>query len=105
MTDKEIIEQDIDLSDADLTSTEKDELKQMLIEEKEAFALHSEVGSCRTMTVDFDLNEGTKGVNIRPYKVSEQEKQKIEDYLKKLKLMGIVGKGLVDHTSLNERNN
>ena len=46
MTDEEILDKYIDLSNSDLTSHEKDTLMQIIKEHKQAFSLRDEIGQC-----------------------------------------------------------
>ena len=46
MTDQEILEKYIDLSDSDLDLTEKRSLYKVLVKYKDAFSLRDEIGLC-----------------------------------------------------------
>ena len=46
MTDQEILEKYVDLSDSDLNAAEKKSLYTILLKYKEAFSLRDEIGLC-----------------------------------------------------------
>ena len=52
MTDQEILEKYIDLSDSDLSSAEKRSLYKVLIKYKDAFSLRDEIGLCPNMEIE-----------------------------------------------------
>ena len=52
MTDQEILEKYIDLSDSDLDLAEKRSLYKVLVKYKEAFSLRDEIGLCPNMEIE-----------------------------------------------------
>ena len=59
MTDQEILEKYVDLSDSDLNAAEKKSLYKVLLEYKEAFSLRDEIGLCPNMEIELELNDDT----------------------------------------------
>ena len=59
MTDQEILEKYIDLSDSDLNSAEKRSLYKVLIKYKDAFSLRDEIGLCPSMEIELELKDET----------------------------------------------
>ena len=55
MTDEEILDKYIDLSNSDLTSHEKDTLMQIIKEHKQAFSSRDEIGQCPNIKIDIDV--------------------------------------------------
>ena len=55
MTDEQILEKFIDLSDSDLSSSEKDTLLKLVKQYKEAFSLRDEIGKCPNIKIDIDV--------------------------------------------------
>ena len=51
MTDQEILEKYVDLSDLDLNAAEKKSLYEVLLKYKEAFSLRDEKGLCPNMEI------------------------------------------------------
>ncbi len=101
LTDEHIIDMDIDLSKSIMSEGDKLKLHDILIQEKQSLSLHGEVRNCPDFEVDTPFY-------IRPYKVSEQYKEKIDEYLAKLVKMNVLKKGLTDYSSpimlLNKKN-
>ena len=59
MTDQEILEKYIDLSDSDLNSAEKRSLYKVLVKYKDAFSFRDEIGLCPNMEIELELNDET----------------------------------------------
>ena len=57
MTDEEILEKYVDLSDSDLNTAEKKSLYKVLLKYKEAFSLRDEIGLCPNMEIELELND------------------------------------------------
>ena len=55
MTDRECLEEYIDLSDSDITRIEKKNLYKLLYKYKKAFSLRNEIGLCQNMEVELEL--------------------------------------------------
>ena len=73
MTDQEILEKYIDLSDSYLNSAEKRSLYKVLMKYKDAFSLRDEIGLCSNMEIELKLNDETPFF-IRPFPIKESEK-------------------------------
>ena len=59
MTDHEILEKYVDLSDSDMNSAEKKSLYKVLLKCKESFSLRDEIGLCPNMEIELELNDAT----------------------------------------------
>ena len=57
MTDKEILESTIDLSEACITEKQKQALYKILLKYREAFSLRDEIGLCPHMEVKLELKD------------------------------------------------
>ena len=57
MTDQEILEKYIDLSDSDLDLAEKKSLYKVLVKYKDAFSLRDEIGLCPNMEIELELSD------------------------------------------------
>ena len=55
MTDEEILDKYIDLSDSDLTLDEKETLMDTIKEHMQAFSLRDEIGQCPSIKIDIDV--------------------------------------------------
>ena len=76
MSDREILEQYIDLSNSCLHKEEKDEVMDMIYKYKEAFSLRDEIGTCPNIEVE--INETGKSPFFRPYHVREKDQKVID---------------------------
>ena len=66
MTDKEILYKYINLDKSCLTRKEKEEVRDLLYEYKDAFSLRDEIGMCPNIEVEIDATDKTPFF-IRPY--------------------------------------
>ena len=64
MSDQEILEKYVDLSDSDLNYAEKKSLYKILLKYKEVFSLRDEIGLCPNMEIELEYND----TNIIPDK-------------------------------------
>ena len=77
MTDQEILEKYIDLSDSDLNSAEKRSLYKVLVKYKDAFSLRDEIGFCPIMEIELELNDEIPFF-IRPFPIKKTEKDVVD---------------------------
>ena len=59
MTDREILEKQINFDGSCLTESEKTQVRDMIYEYKEAFSLRDETGTCPNIEIDIDVTERT----------------------------------------------
>ena len=98
MTDQEILEKYIDLSDSDLNSAEKRSLYKVLVKYKYAFSLRDEIGLCPKMEIELELNDDTPFF-IRLFPIKEIEKDVVDKEMKKGFILGILKKGMSPYSS------
>ena len=98
MSDEEILYKYIDLSDSDLTDTEKHSLMAIIIQNKSAFSLRDEIGQCPDITIDIDVIDASPFF-VRPFPIAEKDKILMDAYMKKLVELGILTKNSTTHTS------
>ena len=98
MTDEEILEKYVDLTDSDLTKAQKAELVKIMIKYKKAFSLRDEMGTCPKIEVELELND-KRPFFIRPYSCTEEDKDVIDKQMKKGCLQGILKKGMTSYSS------
>ena len=80
MSDGEILETYIDLSNSCLHKEEEEEVMDMVYKYKEAFTLRNEIGTCPNIEIEIDVT-GKSPFFIRPYHVREGDKKVI--YIRK----------------------
>ena len=98
MTDEEILDKHIDLSNSDLTSHEKDTLMQIIKEHKQAFSLTDEIGQCPNIRIDIDIIDDSPFF-VRPFPIHEEDKPTMDKYMAKLVSLRILTKNNTTHTS------
>ena len=97
-TDRQLLEQLIDLSESSLTPREKEQFYDLLEEYTKAFSLHDEIGLAPDMHINLELTDTTPFF-IRPFSVKEDMKLKIDKEMNKLVTLGILKKGLSGFSS------
>ena len=97
-TDRELLEQLIDLLESSLTTSEKEEFYDLLEEYKKAFSLCNEIGLAQGMEINLELTDTTPFF-IRPFTVKEDMKPKIDKEMNKLVILGILKKDLSGFSS------
>ena len=98
MSDRECLEQFIDLSDSDITETEKKNLYKLLLKYKKAFSLRDEIGLCQSMEVELELKDESPFF-IRPFPIKEGDKDIVDKEMRKGCLLGILKKGMSSYSS------
>ena len=74
MSDGEILEKYIDLSNTCLHKEGEEEVMDMLYKYKEAFSLRDEIGTCPNIEVEINVTDKLPFF-IRPYHVREEDKK------------------------------
>ena len=69
MTDRESLEKFVDLSDSDITETEKKNLYKLLYKYKKSFSLRDKIGLCQSMEVELELKDESPFF-IRPFPIA-----------------------------------
>ena len=82
MTDKELLESTIVLSEACITEKQKQVLYRILLKYKEAFSLRDEIGLCPNMEVKLELKDKTP-FYIGPFPSKEEEKIIVDKEMRK----------------------
>ena len=98
MTDRECLENYIDLSDSDITEREKKNLYKVLYKYKKAFSLRDEIELCQSMEVELELRDETPFF-IRPFPIKESDKDIVDKEMRKGCLLGILKKGMSSYSS------
>ena len=89
MTDRECLEEFIDLTDSDITETEKKNLYKLLYKYKKEFSLRDEIGLCQSMEVELELKDESPFF-IRPFPIKESDKDIVDKEMSKGCLLGIL---------------
>ena len=97
MTDEEIIRQKIPLQNSNLNDAEKERLIEMIMENKEAFSIRDEIGTCPYFEVHLQLRDD-KLFFVQPYNVREDHKPIIQKEMDRLERLGIIRKALTGYS-------
>ena len=98
MTDEEILDKYIDLSNSDLTSDEKETLMNIIRKHKQAFSLRDEIGQCPNIKIDiYTIDDSPFFVRLFP--IHEEDKPIMDNYMAKLVSLGILTRNNITHTS------
>ena len=98
MTDEEILDKYVDLTNSDLTPDEKGTLMKIIKEHKQAFSLRDEIGKCPDIKIDIDVIDDSPFF-VRPFPIHEEDKPIMDKYMAKLVSLGILLKNNTTHTS------
>ncbi|KAK6175915.1 hypothetical protein SNE40_014290 [Patella caerulea] len=97
-TDINLLEKQVDLSKSILTPNQQSDFHRFLRQHREAFSLQGEIGHCKDLEIDIDVNDRAP-FYIRPYRTTDNEKYIIDKELQKLVKLGILSEGHQPYTS------
>ena len=98
MTDREILDKYIDLKNPCLTKWEKQKLKDIIYDYKDAFSLRDEIGTCPNIKVEIDVMDKSPFF-IRPFHAKEEDKAILDKEVKWLCYLGILKEGFSAYSS------
>ena len=98
MTDREILDKYIDLEYSCLTKQEKQKLRNLIYEYKDAFSLRDEIGTCPNIKVEIDVMDSSPFF-IRPFHAKEEDKAILDKEMKRLCYLGILKEGFSAYSS------
>ena len=99
MTDKEILDKYIDLEGSCLTKQEKQKLRGLIYDYKDAFSLRDEIGMCPNIKVEIDVMDNSPFF-IRPFHAKEEDKAILDKEIKMLCYLGNLKEGFSAYSSL-----
>ena len=98
MTNKEILDMYIDLKCSCLTKWEKQKLRDVLYDYKDAFSLRYEIVTCPHIKVEIDVTDNSPFF-IRPFHAKEEDKEVLDKEMKWLCYLGILKEGFSAYSS------
>ena len=98
MMNCEISDKYIDLESSGLTKWEKQKLRNLIYEYKDAFNLRDEIGTCPSIKVEIDITDSSPFF-IRPFHAREEDKTILDKEMKRLCYLGILKGGFSAHSS------
>ena len=98
MTYTEILDKYVNLDNSALTRREKKEVRESLYENKDAFSLRNEIGTCPNIEVEIDITDKTPFF-IRLFHAKEEDKAILHKDMKRLCYLGILKEGFSAYSS------
>ena len=98
MTDKEILDKYINLTESCLMEQERKQVMEMLYEYKDAFSLRDEIGTCLNIEVNIEVTDSSPFF-IRPYSVREEDRKVLDKEMRRLCYLGILKEGFSAYSS------
>ena len=98
MTDEEILDKYINLSNSERKPEESNTLMNIIKSHKEAFSLRDEIGKWPNIKIDIDVVDDSPFF-VRPFPMHEEDKPLMDKYMAKLVSLGILFKNNTTHTS------
>ena len=98
LTDKEILEKYIDLEGSCLTKQEKQTLRSLISDYKDAFSLRDEIGTCPNIKVEIDVMDNSPFFT-RPFHAKKEDKAILDKEMKRLCYLGILKEGFSAYSS------
>ena len=99
MTDNEILVKYIDLNASCLTKQEKQKLRDLIYDYKDAFSLRDEISMCPNIKVEINVMDKSPFF-IRPFHAKEEDKEVLDKEMKWLCYLGILKEGFSAYSSL-----
>ena len=73
MTDREILDKYVNLDNSCLTKAEKEQVRDLLYQYKDAFSLRDKIGLCPNIEIEIDMTDKSPFF-IRPFHANEDDK-------------------------------
>ena len=99
MTDAEILQMKLNLSDCTLDDKGKEEFLAKINNFHNVFSLRDEIGTCPFIEVHLKLKDETTLFSVRPYPMWEEQKKVIQKEMDRLEHLGVIQKGLTSYSS------
>ena len=98
ITDREILDKYVNLDNSCLTKIEKDQVRDLLYQYKDAFSLRDEIELCPNIEIEIDVTDKSPFF-IRPFHTNEEDKVILDKEMKQLCYLGILKEGFSAYSS------
>ena len=98
MADREILDKYMNLDNSCLTKMEKEQVRDLFYQYKDAFSLRDEIGLCPNIEIEIDVTDKSTFF-IRPFYANEQDKVILDKEMKQLCYLGILKEGFSVYSS------
>ena len=89
MTDREILDKYVNLDNSCLTKVEKEQVRDLLYQYKDAFSLRDEIGLCPNIEIEIDVTDKSPFF-IRPFHANEDDNVILDKEMRQLCYLGIL---------------
>ena len=98
MSDREILGKYVNLDNSCLTKPEKEQVRDLLYQYKDAFSLRDVIGLCPNIEIEIDVTDKSPFF-IRPFHANEDDKVILDKEMKQLCYLGILKEGFSAYSS------
>ena len=98
ITDREILDKYVSLDNSCLTKVEKEQVRDLLYQYKDAFSLRDEIGLCPNIEIEIDITDKSPFF-IRPFHANEDDKVILDKEMKQLCYLGTLKEGFSAYSS------
>ena len=98
MTDREILDKYVNLDNSCLTKVEKEQVRDLLYQYKDAFSLRDEIELCPNIEIEIDVTDKSPFF-IRLFHANEDNKEILDKEMKQLCYLGILKEGFSAYSS------
>ena len=98
MTNREILDKYKNLEGSCLTKWEKQKVRNLIYEYKDAFSLRDEIGTCPHIKLKIDVMDSSPFF-IRPFHAKEEDKAVLDKEMRRLCYLGILKEGFSAYSS------
>ena len=98
MTDREILDKYVNLDNSCSTKMEKEQVRELLYQYKDAFIWRDEIGLCPNIKIEINITDKSPFF-IRPFHANEEDKVILDKEMKWLCYLGILKEGFSAHSS------
>ena len=95
---REILDKYVNLDNSCLTKIEKEQVRDLLYQYKDAFSLRDEIGLCPNIEIEIDVTDKSPFF-IRPFHANEEDKVILDKEMKQLCYLGILKEGFSAYSS------
>ena len=98
MMDREILDKYVNLDNSFLTKTEKEQVRDLLYQYKDAFSVRDKIGLCPNIEIEINVTDKSPFF-IRPFHANEENKVILDKGMKQLCYLGILKEGFSTYSS------
>ena len=98
MMDRKILDKYVNLDNSCLTKIEKQQVRDLLFQYKDAFSLRDKIGLCPNIEIEINITDKSPFF-IRPFHTNEEDKVILDKEMKQMCYLGILKEGFSAYSS------